>query len=142
MAVQKRLKARLVAMGYTQQEGIDYYKTFSPVAKMVTMRCLLSVVVVHGWYLHQFDVNNSFLHGDLKEGIYMRKPLGYNKGTVGQMCKLLKSLYGLKQASRQWYAKLTSCLLDFSFSQSKVDYIILLVYVYQHFFHCLSCLCR
>lgn len=52
----------------------------------------------------------------------MRKPPGYNKGTTGQVCKLLKSLYGLKQASRQWYAKLTPCLLDFGFTQSKADY--------------------
>ena len=87
-------------------------------AKLVTVRCLAAI---RGWHLHQFDVNNVFLRGDLKEEIYMNKPPNYTKGS-NQVCKLLKSLYGLKQASRQWYAKLTSCLLDFGFSQSKADY--------------------
>ena len=95
---------------------------FSPVAKMVTMQCFLSITIVRSWHLHQFDVNSSFLHENLEEEIYMWNPPGYNKGTTRQVCKLLKSLYGLKQASRQWYAKLTSCLLDFGFTQSKANY--------------------
>lgn len=93
-------KACLVAKGYTQQEGIDYHETFSSVDKMVIVKCL-SLAAIKGWILHKFDVNNTFLHGDLEEEIYMHKPFGYNQGALHQVYKLLKSLYGLKQVSQQ-----------------------------------------
>lgn len=118
----ERYKARLVAKGFTQQVGIDYHETFSPVAKMVTVGCLLSIATIKGQHLHQFNVYNAFLHGDLQEEIYMHKQPGYNKDEPGQVCKLLKSLYELKQASRQWYTKFFALLLDYEFSQSRSDY--------------------
>ncbi|KAL0345252.1 UNVERIFIED_CONTAM: Retrovirus-related Pol polyprotein from transposon RE2 [Sesamum radiatum] len=122
----QRHKARLVAKGYNQIEGVDYFDSFSPVAKTVTVRVFLAIAVAKGWPLWQLDMNNAFLHGHLDEEVYMTPPEGYTLATPGLVCQLKRSLYGLKQASRQWNIELTAKLQDFGYVQCPHDHCLFL----------------
>ena len=118
----ERLKARIVILGNHQIEGIDYTKTFALVAKMVIVRVFLAVTAAMNWEVHQMDVHNAFLHGELTKDVYMKLPPGFQVESSGKVCKLRKSLYGLKQAPRCWFAKLSTALQNYGFQQSYSDY--------------------
>lgn len=115
-----KYKARLVAKGYSQKEGIDYEETFAPVVKFMSIRIIFSLTVEHNLHLHQMDVQTAFLNGDIDVELYMTQPEGYEKGE--KVCKLKRSLYGLKQASRTWNKKMDDTLKELGFRQSSADH--------------------
>ena len=137
----ERYKARLVAKGYTQKDGIDYKETFSPVSKKDSLRIIMALVAHYDLELHQMDVKTAFLNGDLEEEVYMDQPEGFiSTGKENLVCKLKKSIYGLKQASRQWYIKFNNTITSYGFVENTVDrciymkvsgskFIILVLYV-------------
>jgi len=97
MEVEKRYKYRILVKGFPQRKGIDFDEIFSPIVKMTSIRTILSLVAASYFHLEQLYVNMSFLHGDLEEEIYMQQPQGYEvKGKEKLVCRLKKSLYGLK----------------------------------------------
>lgn len=117
---QGKFKARLVAKGYTQKAGIDYDETFSPVARYDTVRAVLSVSAAENLKLLQFDIKTAFLNGELSEEVYMRQPEGYSDKT-GRVCKLKRSLYGLKQSPRCWNRRFTEFIKKQEMKRSSAD---------------------
>ncbi|PPQ84479.1 hypothetical protein CVT25_007657 [Psilocybe cyanescens] len=116
-------KARLVAQGFSQIPFVDYDATFAPVAKSVSIRFIAVYAAIHAWHLECFDATRAFLWGDLTETIYMRCPQGYSSPFKG-VWRLLKSLYGLKQASRVWYKLLCSVLEKLGFNRLEFDHAV------------------
>ena len=137
----EKYKARLVAKGFTQREGIDYKETFSPVSCKDSFRIIMALVAHFDLELHQMDVKTAFLNGDLKEKFYMKQPKGFiMEGKENMGCRLKKSIYGLRQASRQWYLKFNQTIKSFGFKENIEDnciyamfkngkYIFLILYV-------------
>lgn len=118
----ERHKARLVAKGFTQQEGVDYNETFSPVSTNDAFRIIMALVAHFDLFLHQMDVKTAFLNGDLSEEIFMLQPEGFiEEGSEHLVCKLNKSIYGLKQASRQWYLKFDKIITSNGFVENRLD---------------------
>lgn len=117
-----RFKVRLVGKGFTQKEGVDFNEIFSPVVKHTSIRIILVLVAVQNLELEQMDVKTAFLHGHLKEKIYMKQPEGYEqKGKEQMVCLLKRSLYGLKQSLRQWYKRFDSFVVSNGYTRSSFD---------------------
>lgn len=118
----RKHKSRLVANGKSQQHGVDFDETFSPVVKSATIRTVLHVALANEWPIHQLDVQNAFLHGTLDETVYMFQPPGFvDASKPNHVCKLNRSIYGLKQAPRAWNGRFVSFITKQGFEQSKSD---------------------
>ncbi|GKA82599.1 zinc finger, CCHC-type containing protein [Tanacetum coccineum] len=117
-----KYKARLVAKGYVQEQGIDFDEVFAPVARIETVRLILALAAYHGWQVHHLDVKSAFLHGNLKEEVYVTQPEGFvQQGNSGKVYKLTKALYGLRQAPRAWNVKLDQTLKSLDFKKCNLE---------------------
>ena len=108
----EKFKARFVASGFSQKEGVDYDDIFAPVARYTTIWSIIALAATQWWNLHQMDVKTAFLHGAIMEEVYVEQPLGFEvHDRDSHVWKLKKSLYGLKQAPRAWYESIDSYLM-------------------------------
>ena len=117
-------KARLVTQGFSQVPGVDYFDMFAPVAKLASIRAALAIAAVNDMEIHQINIKGAYLNGVLtsQENIYMRQPPGYSSpGNPNQVCRLLKTLYGLKQSGRRWYQRLVEIMTELGFKRCEVD---------------------
>ena len=118
-----RYKARLVAKGYSQVAGVDFNETFAPVAKFTTIRTIVAIGAAMDLEMHQMEVKTAFLNGELEEDIYMNQPQGFvEEGKQHLVCKLKKSLYGLKQSPRAWYQRIDTFFVNEGFQRSEADH--------------------
>ncbi|KAJ3489457.1 hypothetical protein NLJ89_g11528 [Agrocybe chaxingu] len=125
----ERYKARIVAKGYSQRPGIDYTEVFAPTFRPATLRLILALAAIEDMHLRSVDVTSAFPNGDLEEEIYMLQPEGFHQGGPNKVLRLRKSLYGLKQAARQWNKKLHAALVEMGFKRIEADRS---VYIYSN----------
>ena len=120
-----KYKTRLVAKGYVQKQGIDFEEAFAPVTRLETVRLLLALAARNGWVVHHLDVKSAFLNGDIQEEVYVKQPQGYEKKNEEyKVYKLLKALYGLRQAPRAWYARLKKFLEELGFVKCPYEHAV------------------
>ena len=118
----EKFKARFVARGFSQVEGVDYEETFAPVARYTSIRSIISIAAEMGWKIHQMDVKTAFLNGFIQEEVYIEQPQGFEvHGKKSHVCRLKKALYGLKQAPRAWYSRIDTYLQKMGFTKSEAD---------------------
>jgi hypothetical protein len=118
----EKYKARFVARGFSQIEGVDCDETFAPVARYTSIRSIIALVASMGWKLHQMDVKTTFLDGEIEEEVYIEQPEGFvMHNEKSHVCRLKKTLYGLKQAPRAWYKKMDGFLMSLGFNKSIAD---------------------
>jgi hypothetical protein len=117
-----KYKARFVARGLSQVEGVDYDETFSPVARYTSIRTIISLVTSMSWKVHHMDVKTNFLNGEIEEEVYIEKPKGFMiHDKKSHMCMLKKTLYGIKKTPCAWYEKMNGFLMSLGFNKSVVD---------------------
>ena len=118
----EKYKARFVARGFSQVEGVDYDETFAPIARYTSIGSIISIATEMGWQIHQMDVKTAFLNGIIQEEVYIEQPQGFEvHGKESYVWRLKKALYGLKQGPRAWYSRIDTYLQQLGFQKSEAD---------------------